>query len=114
VRIDQVEHNDKITLKIFEQLRLADIVVADLTDEKPNCYYELGYSHALNKNVIHTISKKSSIHFDVKDWNFIIYNSIGELKDGLRRRIEATVIDDAELARRAAKRGLFWFSLKYT
>jgi hypothetical protein len=91
VRADEVEHNLRITETIIGLIRNAHFVVADLTDERPNCYYELGYAHALRKNVIHTINKESSVHFDVKDYNFIVYTRLQELRDRLKQRIEATV-----------------------
>lgn len=91
IRADEVEHNRKITETIVGLLRNAHFVIADLTDEKPNCYYELGFAHALGKNVIHTINKETAIHFDVKDYNFIIYSRVQELAVRLRQRIQATV-----------------------
>jgi nucleoside 2-deoxyribosyltransferase len=68
VRADEVEHNGRITDEILGLMRDAAFIIADLTDEKPNCYYELGYIHALRKDVIHTINKQSALHFDVKDY----------------------------------------------
>jgi nucleoside 2-deoxyribosyltransferase len=91
IRADEVEHNDRITDKIVGLMRGASFLIADLTDEKPNCYYELGYVHALQKNVIHTINKESALHFDVKDYNFIVYDRLNDLRERLKQRIEATI-----------------------
>lgn len=91
VRVDELDYNGKITEKIIGLIRNAHFVIADLTEERPNCYYELGYAHALNKVVIHTVNKESPIHFDVKDYNFIVYTRVQELADRLRKRIEATL-----------------------
>ena len=91
IRVDELDYNGKITEKIIGLIRNAHFIIADLTEERPNCYYELGYAHALNKIVIHTINKQSSIHFDVKDYNFIVYARVQELTERLRKRIEATL-----------------------
>jgi hypothetical protein len=91
IRVDEVEYNGRITDRIIGLIRNAHLIVADLTEERPNCYYELGYAHALNKTVIHTINKESNIHFDVKDYNFIVYTRVQELADRLRKRIESTL-----------------------
>ena len=41
--------------------------------------------------MIHLINKQQPIHFDVKDFNFIIYERVEELKKRLRERIQSTV-----------------------
>jgi len=91
IRVDELDYNGKITEKIIGLIRNAHFIIADLTEERPNCYYELGYAHALNKVVIHTINKQSPIHFELKDYNFIVYSRVQELTDRLRKRIEATL-----------------------
>ena len=47
------------------------LVVADLTHERPNAYFELGYARGLGKTVITIARRDSNIHFDVKDWTYI-------------------------------------------
>ena len=91
VRADEIEHNGRITDKLLEQLENSRFVVADLSEAKPNCYYELGYAHHAKKDVILTINSSSTIHFDVKDYNFIVYESASELQDRLKKRIEGTI-----------------------
>jgi hypothetical protein len=65
--------------------------VADLTEARPNCYYELGVAHTLRKEVIHLAYSSNDIHFDVRDFNFILYSRIDILAQKLHERILATV-----------------------
>ena len=90
-RVDDIEHTEKITDKIMECIRNAQIVIADLTYEKPNVYYELGYAHGIEKKVILTAKKGTKLHFDIKDFNVIFYRNITELSKRLDRRISALV-----------------------
>lgn len=91
VRADELEHNGKIVDVVIDAIRDSLFVIADLTEQRPNCYYELGWAHALGKAVIHLINKQEPIHFDVQDYNFIIYERIDELKERLRDRVTTTV-----------------------
>lgn len=91
IRVDEIEHNRRITEKVIECIKKAKFIVADLTEQRPNCYYELGFAHALEKEVIHVIKENEIIHFDIKDYNFIIYTSIRELTKRLEERIIKTV-----------------------
>lgn len=69
----------------------AKFIVADLTGQRPNCYYEVGFAHALEKEVIHVIHEDHPIRFDIKDYNFIVYRNVAELERRLKERIFGTV-----------------------
>lgn len=90
-RVDEQEFNGSIRDRILKNIREARFIIADVTEARPNCYYELGVAHALNKEVIHLAHSAQDIHFDVKDFNFIIYHDGRDLERKLRRRIRATV-----------------------
>jgi hypothetical protein len=91
VRVDEIEHNRKITALILQQIESSRFIVADLTQARPNCYYELGWAHRAGKEVIPTIHSDTPIHFDLKDYNFIVYESAAELHDRLYRRIVESI-----------------------
>ena len=82
-RIDDYVDGDKISPRILKEIRRSDVVIADLTDERPNCYYEVGYAHALGKKVILSAKQGTNVHFDLKDNNFIFWKSTSDLKDKL-------------------------------
>ncbi len=48
-RVDREEFDGTINEAVLDRLRTCRIVIADLTDERPNCYFELGYAMALGK-----------------------------------------------------------------
>jgi len=56
---------DLIMTDIIEQMFLSDLVVADLTDNNPNVYYELGIRHCAQKPAIHLIRNTESPPFDL-------------------------------------------------
>ena len=91
VRVDEIEHNHRITDEVLQQIEAARFVVADLTEARPNCYYELGWAHRAGKEVIPTVHASTPIHFDLKDYNFIIYQTASDLCDRLEERIRTTV-----------------------
>lgn len=62
-RVDDSFGLGQINLKILNHIKLAEFIIADLTFERPNCYYEIGYAHALNKKVILTAKKRHKNSF---------------------------------------------------
>jgi hypothetical protein len=90
-RVDEQEFNGSIRDRIIMAIRDCKFVVADVTEARPNCYYELGVAHALGKEVIHLARSTKDIHFDVRDFNFIVYSRLDDLKMKLRKRIESTI-----------------------
>ena len=95
VRIDKKEHNNQIVPEMLYEIKQSAFVIADLTGNRNGVYYEAGYAHALDKEVIVTWKKtdepKEQPHFDIAQKNMIQWKSEGELYDCLVKRIVATV-----------------------
>lgn len=103
VRVDQIQHNTTVTPEIMRQIEKSVFIVADLTGEKPNVYYEVGYAHRANKEVILVSKKDTAVHFDVASINRIEYEDFTELSESLAVRVRGicdrlgiTVIDSGE------------------
>src|SRR5213076_2267560 len=68
-----------IRTDMFQELLLADLVVADLSIDNPNVWYELGVRHALRRRgVIQIQGKRDYLPFDVYVDRVLRYR----LKDG--------------------------------
>ena len=90
-RVDDVGDTDKITDKIMESIRSSLFVVADLTHERPNVYYEVGFTHGIKKRVIFTAKKGTALHFDIKDFDVVFYSNMQELKTKLDKKMKAVL-----------------------
>lgn len=87
IRVDEIEHSKKITDVILEKVKNSRFLVCDITTERPNVYYELGYAHGIGKEVILVAKEGATLHFDIKDYNVIFYKSYSELESRVSRRI---------------------------
>jgi len=87
VRVDQIQHNTTVTPEIMRQIERSVFIVADLTGERPNVYYEVGYAHRADKEVILLSKKDTAIHFDVAAINRIEYEDYTELSSSLKKRV---------------------------
>ncbi|MEA2095706.1 MAG: hypothetical protein U9P73_03285, partial [Candidatus Cloacimonadota bacterium] len=87
-RVKDVIGDYKITDQVIQMINSANFIVTDLTHERPNIYFELGYARGLGKTVITIARKGTNVHFDVKDWNYIEYTDSRVLEEDLRKRFE--------------------------
>ena len=78
-RADEEERAGDIRTDMFQELLIADLVVADLTLDNPNVWYELGVRHALRaKGVVLVQGPRQSQPFDIYTDRKLPYR----LKDG--------------------------------
>lgn len=93
IRIDFLSHTGHITEKILEVIRNSHFVIADLTGEKQNCYYELGYAHALGKRAIILAKEGTKRHFDISTYKWNYWSDYKDLKIKLEAEIKALLND---------------------
>lgn len=73
LRADDIAAPGLITDQVIIAIHEADLVVADLTHQNPNAFYELAIRHMVEKPVIHMIHEGHPIPFDNKDYRAIHY-----------------------------------------
>lgn len=92
VRADEITTPGLITHQIIERLLDSDLVVADLTGNNPNVFYEIAVRHAVAKPIIHILTDGESIPFDVKDVRTVYYSlSDPDMLENAREQFKAVV-----------------------
>jgi len=76
-------------------IRTADLIVCDLSEARPNVYYELGFARALGKPIICIAKSGEKLHFDISHLKTIFYETYEELENTLRRDMASLVQGDA-------------------
>ena len=75
LRADEEVVSGDILTDMFQELLLADLVIADLSIDNANVFYELGVRHALRKQgVVHIQSGRAYMPFDIFNVRTIPYN----------------------------------------
>jgi hypothetical protein len=93
LRIDTKEHANKICDEIIAEIRRSRFVVADYTGHRGGVYYEAGYAAGRGLQVILTCRKDqlANLHFDIRQYNCIDWESPDELAQRMQVRIEAVI-----------------------
>jgi hypothetical protein len=86
-RVDEAEFTGDITEKVLASIDLAGVVVADLTHERPNVYYEVGFAHARGRPVILVARAGTAVHFDLRGKKIHFFKNATELETMLTATI---------------------------
>ena len=102
-RVDKHNEGGLLKSEIVGFIKSSDIIVADLTNERPNCYLEVGYVMGLDKlrNLILTAREDHNqdspnykkggpkIHFDLSGYDILFWepNSLNKFKEELEKRV---------------------------
>lgn len=91
VRIDEWP-SAKMTIveNIKTKIKQCLFAIADISLDKPNVYYEIGYAHALDKSVIFIKNKqlgKIDLPFDIHSWNALVYDRDSTNNENLYEQI---------------------------
>jgi hypothetical protein len=92
-RSDETFTQGLIIADIIEQINASKIVIADITPENSNVFYEVGYAHAYRKPTILIAEKGRRLPFDVSAFRTLFYeNTIAGkriVEEGLRKHLKA-------------------------
>lgn len=103
-RVDKHNQGGLLKSEIIDFIERSDIIVADLTNERPNCYLEIGYTMGINKfrNLILTAREDHNpespnyirggpkIHFDLIGYDILFWypDKLTDFRDELEKRIK--------------------------
>jgi hypothetical protein len=116
-RVDKHNEGQLLKSEIVRFIKSSEIIVADLTNERPNCYLEVGYAMGLDKfkNLIMTAREDHNqnspnykkdgprIHFDLSGYDILYWNPNDldgfkqELEKRVRRRLSSVYRKSASL-----------------
>jgi len=93
VRMDHVEHVNRIDDEIIRQINFSKFIVADFTGHRGGVYFEAGYALGIGLPVFWTCRKSDmgELHFDIRQFNCIDWDTPKELADRLQVRLEAVL-----------------------
>jgi hypothetical protein len=74
IRLDETPYAGSIISQIRAEIEGADAIVAVVSEENGNVYYEIGLAHCQHKPVALLTSDSSTLKFDLRDHRAIVYD----------------------------------------
>jgi outer membrane murein-binding lipoprotein Lpp len=100
VRADRINSAGRITTQIVSNIIEADLLIADLTDQNANVFYELAIRHAFDKPYVQLIEDGQVIPFDVRDMR-TIHLDYRDLASAAKAKVDlAEMVRDIESGNR--------------
>jgi hypothetical protein len=93
IRADETYTSTPILNDIIQSIKDSSVVVAEITPDNPNVFYEIGYSHAIGKPTILLCDKtRGSLPFDISGFRTLFYeNTIAgkkKVENNLKKYLE--------------------------
>jgi hypothetical protein len=80
---------ERIIPRILDGIRRAAFVIADISDVRPNVFYEIGFAQGLGKQVILTAKTGTALPFDMVDIPVLFWDTQRSLRDQLTTRLRS-------------------------
>lgn len=90
-RADEILGSQSIYNDIITNIIESDIIIADITVKNANVFYELGYAHALKKNVILIRQPHDDMVFDISQFRYIEYELSYKKAKEFQKRLTDTI-----------------------
>ncbi|MFM8309123.1 MAG: hypothetical protein ACKN87_19310, partial [Microcystis aeruginosa] len=93
-RVDENSGSGLIIREITDLIERSEFIVCDLTNERPNVYYELGYAHGVGNEAmdILLIAKEGAVlHFDIAPLRVQYYSSSEHLRSIISSNLKAMI-----------------------
>ncbi len=91
VNLDDFAGSFKIEELAKKNMNNCRLAIVDLTENKPNVYYELGYIHAQRTDCIITAHVESQPAFYPSIYKTVFYKNASELEEKLYRQISGII-----------------------
>lgn len=91
-RVDENVGSGFIILEIVDLIEKAEFIIFDLSYERPNVYYELGYTHGVGNspsNILLIAKDGTNLHFDILGLRVQYYKNIKDLKRIIEQNMRA-------------------------
>jgi len=93
--IDEVHYDSHITINdaLIRFIKKSKFLIADFSEQKHGVYFEAGFALGLKRPVIYTCSRNDfdKTHFDTNHYPHIVYESVEELEEKLKNKIQAWI-----------------------
>jgi hypothetical protein len=93
-RADEESGSGFILKDITALIERAEFLICDLTEERPNVYYELGYAHGVGNEaneVLLVAHERSKLHFDIAPLRVHLYRDQNELRHIVRTQLSRMI-----------------------
>lgn len=94
---DYFNIEEQIVPQLIDTIKKSDVVVADISNENPNIYYEVGIAHSLGKPVILVSQTNNFNRFSLLSYRFYNYDIDSKGIKNLSFRLEQLLTDPQEL-----------------
>ena len=94
IRVDENTGSGLIIGEITDLIERSEFIICDLTNERPNVYYELGYAHGVGNEALDIllIAKEGTIlHFDIAALRVQYYSSSEHLRTIIYSKLKSMI-----------------------
>jgi hypothetical protein len=92
-RADEAHTTNPILQDIIQSIKESSVIIADITPNNPNVFYEVGYAHAISKPTILLCDRKrDKLPFDISGFRTLFYDNTIAGKSAVERVLKNILI----------------------